>query len=69
MRWATAKPKEGSIRTIKKFAWFPRTLTEQDYAVWLEYYTAEEEYTKVLEDYNGVVGWVISWVERRSWLG
>ena len=68
MRWSIERPKEGNIRTIKKFAFFPTLLTESDYKVWLETYNCTEEYSKVLADYNGVVGWILAWVERKTWL-
>jgi hypothetical protein len=51
-----SKPRLDSIRVSIKFAWIP-TRTDDDYIVWLEFYTLTEKYTY----------WVTNGVEVLRW--
>jgi len=57
------KPKDGDIKTIKKFAYFPVKIDQQ--SVWLENY--EEKYkwgTHQVDEYAGI--WVMS--NKTEWI-
>ena len=47
MRWSS--PRKGDLRKVRKFAWLP-TECDEGVTVWLELYTAVEEFQMGFED-------------------
>lgn len=44
MKWLIkTEPREGTIRMVKRFAWFP--IVVEGYNIWLERYNSYERYT------------------------
>lgn len=47
MKWKIPKPKQGQKRTVKKFAFIPEELTDDEgnrFVVWFEFYSVEQEF-------------------------
>lgn len=46
MRWKNTyrEPDEGEMRTVRKFAWTPITLSDGNYNIWLEFYESVQKY-------------------------
>ncbi len=47
-------PKVGSIRIVKKFAWFPKTFDRK--VLWLGYYYVKQTYVEWQNEYGGYAG-------------
>lgn len=59
MRWKRDLPNDGDVRTVVRFAFFPKTLNDK-YRVWLEkYYVKQKYYT-----YGSMT---CEWMNQKTW--
>lgn len=61
------KPDEGTRRTVKKFAFLPKSITKSSKA-WLEHYYSHQVWTKVIRNVDGMNVEFETWMEvGRTW--
>lgn len=59
MRWKLDLPNDGDVRTVVRFAFFPKTLNDK-YRVWMEKYYVRQKYFVFTSASD-------EWMDRETW--